>query len=236
MGILLCLVVLISGCCASTSSGNPTIAPSTNNYYSSTPVPTSAPVATAIPSISLSGSGSQATDKFHLERGLAIVSATYNGDGNFIGTLMDSYGHTAGIPINGLNAYAGSQAVEITNSGDYVLNIETDSITSHPWTITITQPRGEQGASVPQSYSGKGDSVVGPIKLNSGLATFKTTSSADGAGNFIVTLYDNNGGMAGIPANAIGANSGSQAISIYSNGAYYLNVIYDGSWTVQVSE
>jgi hypothetical protein len=167
---------------------------------------------------------------------LAIVQATYNGDGSFTGTLQDTNGNYIGMPINGLNGYNGAQLVQIPNTGAYVINIKTDSTTSNPWTITITQPKGEQSASPPQSYNGKGDQVLGPIRLNSGMATFITSSNADGKGNFIARLYDSDGNLASGIINVKGQNSGNEAISIPSSGVYYINMIYDGSWSISVSQ
>jgi hypothetical protein len=237
IGILLCFVVVTSGCCASTASDNPTSAPYSGNgdnkpavTAAPTPIPTAVPEASPI---SLSGTGDQATQKFHLQSGLSIFTMKYDGSDNFIVELKDHNGELVDLLANVIGSYDGSQAEGITSDGDYILNVQA----SGPWTITITQPRPTTGSSAPVTLSGKGPKATQFVYLKHGLATFQM--SHDGSHNFIVELYDHNGQLAGFDgllANKIGSYSGSQAATIDNSGVYLLNVQADGNWQIGVTQ
>jgi hypothetical protein len=88
------------------------------------------------------------------------------------------------------------------------------------------------GYTVPnQTWSGAGDSVVGPFTLESGLAVFDLACGTTDA-NFIVQLADAGGEHVGLLANAIGAFAGSKALRAPTTGKYYLEVSCDTTWTI----
>lgn len=85
--------------------------------------------------IKLSGAGRLATEKFELKTGLATTKYTYEGEGNFSVTLMDSTGEYAGLLANEIGTSTGSSARQIQVAGSYLLDVNADG----PWTVEITQ-------------------------------------------------------------------------------------------------
>jgi hypothetical protein len=86
----------------------------------------------------------------------------------------------------------------------------------------------------PQKFTGKGNQAVGPIALRGGLAKFCTWYH--GESNFVVYLVNRQGDPLDLVANDIGAATSSQAIKIPSTGQYLLNVMAEGTWTIQVEQ
>lgn len=85
--------------------------------------------------ITLSGSGQQATSKFHLQKGLSTFKLTYTGGSNFSVWLLDSSGNNIELLANDIGTFDGSKAVQIDTDGDYLLNVESEG----QWTVGITQ-------------------------------------------------------------------------------------------------
>lgn len=83
--------------------------------------------------IVLSGTGQQASSKFHLDRGLKIFKMEFTGSGNFAIFLLDSNGNKLELLVNEIGNFNGSKAVQITDSGDYLLDITADG----SWKVTI---------------------------------------------------------------------------------------------------
>lgn len=84
--------------------------------------------------ISLSGTGSQTTEKFHWNGGAARFNLTYSGEDNFIVDVLDSNGNIAQPGIaNAIGSYNGSRVVNLP-SGDYMLDVTANG----QWTITVS--------------------------------------------------------------------------------------------------
>ena len=90
--------------------------------------------------ISLSGTGTTATQPFGLPRGLRRFTFTHSGSTNFIVSGMDELGNDAlgsmgfgGLMVNEIGTYSGSMAIKVERAENYLLNIQADG----PWTVKI---------------------------------------------------------------------------------------------------
>jgi hypothetical protein len=184
----------------------------------------------AIAPIQLTGTGQTATQKFTVTQGLAIIAATCNCSGNFSVELLDSRGATKDIAVNVIGAYSGSVG-EGLDAGAYSLKIGADA----SWTITITQPRGVAGASLPHTYTGKGQQTVGPFSAGDAAKLAAQNTAGPGGGNFAVTVLGSDGSLKDVAFNEIGSFNGSTVSNNLSGGPFYLKVDSDGSWTISVS-
>jgi hypothetical protein len=197
----------------------------TVNVSAPPPPPTPSP-------ITLSGSSQEATQQFALQQGLSIFTLHNSGQRNFIVDLLDGSGNEVSNLANAIGDFSGSQAVNVSNAGSYLLNVQTDG----SWSITITQPRVTSASSA-SSLSGTGNQATQFFNLSSGLHTFTLTNS--GSGNFIVDLLDQNGNEVENLENVIGSFNGSTAVHIDNAGPYLLNVQSGdgrswGNWSIQI--
>jgi len=184
--------------------------------------------------ITFSGIGDHATAVFQLTSGLAKFEFTHHGSSNFIVWLYNSTtGAVAALLVNEIGAYSGTTA-EGLESGTYLLNIRADGA----WTARITQPRPISGEALPVRWTGRGDSVLGPVHLPSGLARFELQYTGDS--NFIIQLYHyaSTGQVAALIVNEIGNYSGSQVVQIREAGLYYVCVVARGApanWSIGIT-
>lgn len=190
---------------------------------------TDEPKSTAPTALSFSGSGSDVTEIFQLQEGLALFTTTHSGQSNFITKLLDDQGNTVEYVANKIGDYSGVSSARIDKTGTYLLNVTADG----SWTASISQPQATTGASVPFTVTGSSDAVSDPIKLTAGLHTF--VMSHNGSANFIVQLVGTNGNTTEYLANEIGVVSLTQATGIDKTGIYYLSVVGDTSWSVTVN-
>lgn len=229
---LIALIVIIA---VVSSGGNKASPPASPSSLSPTSGSTSEQIKpakaapTPIPPIKLSGTGQQATKRFTVTEGLAVFRSTCSAcKTNFIVTLLDSSGQAKDVLVNAIGTYNGSKGVGMS-AGSYRLTIQADSA----WTITLTQPRRQAAVSLPHTYSGKGDRIVGPFTANHA-ATLRGTHR--GKANFIVTVLDGKGDLQNLPFNQVGNFNGSTVTQMISGGPYYLNVTADGTWTLKLSK
>lgn len=89
--------------------------------------------------ISISGDGQEASQEFFLDEGLSIFSMKHSGSSNFAVWLLDSSGNKVDLLANEVEDFDGAKAVGISQSDDFVLDIEADG----PWLVDISQPRPE---------------------------------------------------------------------------------------------
>lgn len=183
---------------------------------------------TEIEPIQLSGTGQQATKKFSLESGLAILRMTHSGQSNFAITLLDSNGEIVELLVNEIGSFNGAKAVGIRTKGEYLLDISADG----KWSVRIEQPRPSTAPSIPKSFAGKGQQVSELFSIGKGLTTFKMIH--DGSSNFAILLLDNKGQTIELLVNEIGAFNGSKAVGIKKGGIYLLDISADGNWTIDV--
>ncbi|KXA94527.1 hypothetical protein AKJ65_04145 [candidate division MSBL1 archaeon SCGC-AAA259E19] len=195
--------------------------------------------------VNIQGRGDTSTETFKLVEGLSIFHFKCEGNMNFIVELMNAEtGETPIMPlVNVIGSFEGSTIVGVTGKsmqvspGEFLLNIQADG----NWEATVEQPRPDSAPSTPQTFSGKGHSVVGPFELEKGTATFEMRH--DGSQNFIVELYDKDGNSPIMPiANELGSYEGSKTIGITgelmkaSPGIHYLDITADGNWEIKVTQ
>lgn len=206
------------------------------------PVPTATfpPVPTPKP-VNFSGSGDELTAEFDLTNGLLVLEASHSGSGNFIVQLLSAEGDRE-LSINAIGAYSGVRGHQVKEGALFALapgafRVEVNA--DGPWTVDLSQPQWNQGADLPVSYEGDGDTVMGPFRLVTGLLPAEFSHS--GSGNFMVQLASSDGESVEFLVNEIGAYQGSQAITVRDGslfdtapGIYALVVNADGPWTVSL--
>jgi hypothetical protein len=178
--------------------------------------------------IKLDGKGRQASDKFNLQSGLALIEISHDGDSNVIVRLLDENGKQIDTLFNQIGNFKGERGFMIPRDGECLADVVADG----NWTLAIRQPRPTQGYSVPRTLEGTGYGVTDFIELNKGLKVFKMNHS--GQGRFTVNLVDRDGRIVEPLINTLGTFSGSKPVSIEKPGIYFLNVAGDGDWTIQV--
>jgi len=166
---------------------------------------------------SLSGSGSTVVDGVSTENGLAIFEASYTGTGPFRvvfgdATLFDESG-----------AYDGETA-SMASEDEFSLEVEADG----DWELEIRQPRPESGQSLPQSFSGEGDSVHGPFEFAPKNGLIATHS---GDGEFGVVAMPKRGWPNEI-INESGAYEDTETFTF--GGLGWIVVLADGEWTLEI--
>ena len=191
-----------------------------------------------------SGYGSDYTEMFELEEGIVFFTATHaNGDSNFITHLLNSDGLTIDYLTNEIGKYEGRVLVYIDEPGDYLLNIDADG----NWSFEITQNQSSEVLNVPLEVAGgiedlrafapdeyeyMTDDVIGPIYLESGLHT--AYLSQLGSSNCVVWLVDDEGNQKDLLINEIGTTSANEAFNVSESGNYYLTIIGDGAWHIEL--
>lgn len=178
--------------------------------------------------IHLSGSGRQATEKFELESGLAIVQVESNGKSNFIVELLNQDGDQVENLFNEIDKFQGRRAFHIEKPGTYLLDVSANG----PWSFTIQQPRVDGAEKTPQTFQGEGTDVTPFVTLAKGLAVFEFERHGEGRGIF--TLLDSEGRAIEQLANQLDGFQGSKPVKIEEEGVYLLNVYGEGKWTVKV--
>ena len=219
---------------AAKAAGSSTVALTTRPpTTASTAPPTTAlptttpPPPTTIAPIALAGSGQTATAPFTVGQGLSIFHATCSCSANFAIEILDSSGQSKDVIVNVVGAYDGTIG-EGLDAGSYTLKIDADG----KWAVTVAQPGSVPGATLPQTYSGKGQQTVGPF--NAGAAA-RLQAHNSGTSNFVVEVLNADGASQDVPFNQIGSFNGSTISNGLSGGPYYLKVDSDGTWTITVS-
>ena len=83
--------------------------------------------------VTLSGTGQQATETFHLDKGLTRFEMTHTGSGHFGVWLLDSEGNNVALLANEVGSFDGSKAERINKSGEYLLDVSANG----SWTVSI---------------------------------------------------------------------------------------------------
>lgn len=178
--------------------------------------------------IGLEGEGRQATRKFELQQGLAILRVEHEGSSNFVVRLLDSKGREGQTLFNQIGEFAGTRGFEIREPGQYLLDVQADG----PWKVEIVQPQPKTDDRNPQRYQGKGYDVTPFVTLDEGLAVFKLKHG--GKSRFSAYLVDAQGRELAQLTNVLGAFDGSTPVRIEKPGVYFLNVAGDGDWAIEL--
>ena len=179
-------------------------------------------------SITLSGTGQQASEMFYLDKGLVIFEMTHDGDGYFGVWLFDDEGKRIDLLVNEGGEFDGSKAVGISESGIYLLDISANG----NWTITIEQPRPSTAPPVPKTLNGTGQQASEMFYLDKGLVIFEMTH--DGDGYFRIWLLDDEGDLIDLLVSEGGEFDGSKAVGINKAGIYLLDISADGNWEISI--
>ena len=98
------------------------------------------------------------------------------------------------LSINTIGAYRGVRGHQVKEGDLFALKpgvFRVEVKADGPWTIDLSQPQWNQGADLPVSFEGVGDTVVGPFELVAGLLPAEFSHS--GSKNFIVMLASSDG-------------------------------------------
>jgi hypothetical protein len=120
-----------------------------------------APTPTLRGEVVRSGSGTGLSRTFELGSGLTILSATTSGRSPSYFWIRASNGELLPWQLELTLAETSGASLDVVPAGTYRLS----AATTGPWSVTITQPRPTTGASVPHSFTGSGDEVVGPVEV-----------------------------------------------------------------------
>lgn len=176
---------------------------------------------------SFQGSGSEVSDEFELDSGIATIEFSHDGDSNFIATMVALEGEDWDdeLLVNSIGSVEGRSALSI-GGGAYQLDVDADG----DWSIDIDQPAvSESDAETPPvEHSGEGPDYFGPIALD---GVHEVAATHDGDSNFILQAHGI-GGDWDLVVNEIGEFEGSSTLR--SDELVYFDVEADGSWSVEV--
>lgn len=176
----------------------------------------------------LQGRGRQATKKFDLQAGLFIVRIKHEGNSNFIVRLLDASGREDQTIFNEVGRFHGTRGFELRRGSQCLIDVEADGA----WQIEIVQPRPETADPAPQVYQGAGYTVTPFVSLDEGLKIFKLRHAGDG--RFAAFLCNDQGRQIEQIVNVLGEFDGSKPYRVQEPGIYFLNVVADGKWEIEV--
>ena len=153
-----------------------------------------------------------------------LVTATYEGESNFIVYPVDSSGKRGFSWFNEIDSWSGRVFQPGVTKAWAAFAVETQG----DWTITIS-PLSSAKVINPKSYSGSGADVIKFNKASKGLK--KLTVTHDGESNFFVRPISSKGKQGFSLVNEIGEYNGT---TLLPNDTLYLAVIGDGNWTISV--
>lgn len=172
---------------------------------------------------SFSGSGQSVEDGVEIEGGLTVIEASHSGESNFQVSLVDGSEFSDSF-INVIGDFDGSQA-DLIDGGEYLLDVNADG----SWNINVYQPRAGSGDVLPESLSGSGPDVIGPIEFE---GTHIASGSHSGESNFQAQVYPMEGRFAETLFNEIGEFDGETTFSY--DGVGWVDVNADGSWQINI--
>lgn len=172
---------------------------------------------------SFSGTGEQGEEGIEIDGGLTVLEATHSGESNFQVSLVDG-SDVVGDFVDVSGDFDGAQAALI-GSGEYLLDVDADG----SWTVDIYQPRSVTGESPPESLSGNGPDVVGPIGFD---GTHMAEASHSGTGNFQVQVLPMVGSSPEILFDETGEFGGQTTFAF--DGVGWIDVNADGDWSLAI--
>lgn len=195
---------------------------------SAPPPPAAEPAAASAEPASqtLGGQGSRATDPITLRKGLAVARGSHSGRRSFVAQLVDGQGNNVALLANEIGDATSTRAVGVPADGQYVVNVRADG----QWGLAIDQPSPTAGASLPQTFTGRGSDVTEFMQLPDGLVTARAEHGS-GRRNFVVQAVGLDGQNVELLANAVGPARARRAF----NGRgriVLLTVQADGDWRI----
>lgn len=211
--------------------------------------PTRAPImslnqALAPLSVDIEGEGTQEAEQFIVSKGVMILMANYEGDGNFKVTIsspekdmepsIDVQGPYFGNML--ITAFRGNTEGMIT--GGHTLKIEADG----PWRIQLFQDFPTTGQDPTVQFGGVGDGSGGWMELKEG--EYKMRTAHDGESVFQVRLHEGRGAPEVMIVDHEGAMeetitinvSEDPAVSEIFPGIYGIGVRADGIWSLIIED
>lgn len=153
-----------------------------------------------------------------------LITATYEGDSNFIVYPVDGSGKRGFSWFNEIDSWSGRVFQGSVTKPWAAFAVETTG----DWTVTIS-PLSTAKVVNPKSYSGSGADVIKFSKASKGLK--KLTVTHDGESNFFVRPINSKGRQGFSLVNEIGEYNGT---TLLPNDTLYLAIIGDGNWTISI--
>lgn len=153
-----------------------------------------------------------------------LITATYEGDSNFIVYPVDGSGKRGFSWFNEIDSWSGRVFQGSVVKPWAAFAVETTG----DWTVTIS-PLSTAKVVNPKNYSGSGADVIKFSKASKGLK--KLTVTHDGESNFFVRPISSKGRQGFSLVNEIGEYNGT---TLLPNDTLYLAIIGDGNWTISI--
>lgn len=206
--------------------------------------------------ITLSGSGSSATNYFYLGEGFYEFSISFSTTSNneycrF--KLIDQYGNTVSNlgseSIDHPGTYTFEQPVNLTYDGNFIITVDTYTNTDGNWEILITSVSEIERINLYGSgyyFSGTGSSCTKLFYLKEGLFIIKPTVHLLGIDLFSIHIYDEYGNSADYLYGSISADNANVPFNaeyslpcVVPADGYYLLAIdtystYKGDWEIAI--
>ena len=224
-------------------------APASPTQIAPTPTATPAPALTATrmttpEPVSLSGRGDKLSTSFNVVPGVFVLTAFHDGDSTFAIEIVSETDGRSELSVNVIGRYSGARAHPVDDLGIFGLTPGPHRIrisADGNWRIALLQPDWTGRAFPPGPYSSRGDDVVAPLRLNSGITPLQMTY--DGESNFTVQFISVDGTHTELIANEIGPYSGTAALQAVEGspfgltpGNYAVVIEADGWWTIELGE
>ena len=156
----------------------------------------------------------------------------HDGSSNFIVELIDDEsGDTVDVLVNEIGSVRGAAGTALPD-GEYILDVDADG----QWSIELGEPyapENEYGVA-PGSLSGEFNDVYGEIEMD---GRYTVSGEHSGDGNFQVFAWDE-ANTSGFPNavlfNEIGQFSGETSVQL--SGLFYIEVVGNGDYTVEIEE
>ena len=172
--------------------------------------------------IRFSGQKATRTEPFLLAGGLTVFAGEHRGRGSFRVEVLDEGGEPQRVLFLSTGRYRGSTGLGL-RGGIYRLAVAAGT----PWTVEITQPRGQAGAALPQRYQGGSDALVGPFRVDGDV---EVEVEHEGQGDLTVELLSDQGPSLYFLVEDSGPLKTSRRAAGLEPGNYYLKVEATRTW------
>jgi hypothetical protein len=180
--------------------------------------------------IKVSGSGTNASNKFQLAKGPAMVKIESDTPEFFEAMMISNSGEESYL-VSTEGVYSGTVYVYAVESGSYAINVTSKG----NWSFEVTDfkiLRNLDASLLPvASLTGKGDTALPKLSMSQGLKLF--TFTHDGESDFSAFMLNEEGEEIEVFL-ANGNISGSKATSAPVTGTYYLSVKATGNWSITI--